>query len=88
MRRGLFPHKRSLDSPDEMEEERRLCYVGMTRARKRLFLSSASSRSQYGETRFQMRSRFVDEIDPEFLEGEGRALCTERRAEGTGYALP
>ena len=45
---GLFPHSRSLDSPALMEEERRLCYVGMTRAEKRLFLSWARSRRRFG----------------------------------------
>ncbi len=85
---GLFPHKRSLDSPAEMEEERRLCYVGMTRARKRLFLSSASSRNQYGETRFQIRSRFVDEIDPEFLESEGgRHVSKGRTGDGVCFTI-
>ena len=68
MEENLFPHSRSVASPKEMEEERRLCYVAMTRARERLFLSSASSRTVYGETRFQIRSRFIDEIDRTLLD--------------------
>ena len=78
MEEGLFPHKRSLESFDQMEEERRLCYVGMTRAKERLFLTSAASRSVFGETRFQTNSRFIEEIDPAFLDstsgtrGKGR----------------
>jgi DNA helicase-2/ATP-dependent DNA helicase PcrA len=69
---GLFPHQRSLDSLEQMEEERRLCYVGMTRAKERLFLTSAASRTVYGETRFQTTSRFLDEINPDFLASIGR----------------
>lgn len=67
MEEGLFPHSRSADSPEELEEERRLCYVGMTRAREELFLFAARSRSVYGESRYQVRSRFIDEISPEFM---------------------
>ncbi|MBI5562042.1 MAG: UvrD-helicase domain-containing protein [Deltaproteobacteria bacterium] len=68
MEEGLFPHARSLDEPDALEEERRLCYVGMTRAKERLFLSSAKTRSMYGETKYRMRSRFVEEVPPECME--------------------
>ncbi len=78
MEEGLFPHKRSLESFDQMEEERRLCYVGMTRAKERLFLTSAASRSIFGETRFQTSSRFLDEIDPAFLDS------TNSRGKGSG----
>ncbi|MBI5642040.1 MAG: UvrD-helicase domain-containing protein [Deltaproteobacteria bacterium] len=67
MEEGLFPHSRSADDPEEIEEERRLCYVGMTRAREELFLYSAKTRTVYGDTRYQMRSRFIDEISPEYL---------------------
>ena len=67
MEEGLFPHSRSKDDPESLEEERRLCYVGMTRARERLRLYSAKTRTVYGETRCQMRSRFIDEIPPELL---------------------
>ncbi|MEE8185169.1 MAG: UvrD-helicase domain-containing protein [Thermodesulfobacteriota bacterium] len=67
MEEGLFPHARSIDDAEEIEEERRLCYVGMTRAMERLFLFSARQRTLFGEPRFQAQSRFIDEIDPEFL---------------------
>ena len=67
MEEGLFPHSRSINDPDSLEEERRLCYVGMTRAREDLYLFSAKTRSVYGETRSQIRSRFIDEIAPEFI---------------------
>jgi DNA helicase-2/ATP-dependent DNA helicase PcrA len=68
MEDGLFPHSRSTGTRDELEEERRLCYVGMTRAMERLFLHSARTRTLFGELRFQTRSRFIEEIDPAFLE--------------------
>ncbi|MBI5047393.1 MAG: UvrD-helicase domain-containing protein [Deltaproteobacteria bacterium] len=70
MEEGLFPHSRSVngDSEDALEEERRLCYVGMTRAMKKLFLFGARERTIYGESRFQGQSRFIDEIDANYLE--------------------
>ena len=68
MEEGLFPHSRSIDDRDELEEERRLCYVGMTRAKKRLYMFSSKQRSVWGETRYRLRSRFIDEIAPEFID--------------------
>jgi DNA helicase-2/ATP-dependent DNA helicase PcrA len=59
---GLVPHSRSLESKESLEEERRLCYVGMTRARDRLTLTWASSRAVFGQRRLAERSRFLDEI--------------------------
>jgi DNA helicase-2/ATP-dependent DNA helicase PcrA len=71
---GLFPHSRSKDSPSMLEEERRLCYVGMTRAEKRLFLTWARSRRRFGsgqEGRSErtIPSRFLKEIPAHFIEG-------------------
>ncbi|HEX2048347.1 MAG TPA: DNA helicase PcrA, partial [Acidimicrobiales bacterium] len=63
---GVFPHLRSLGEPEELEEERRLCYVGITRARQRLYLSHAWSRSLFGSTQYNPPSRFLKEI-PEHL---------------------
>lgn len=60
---GIFPHSRALYEPDEMEEERRLCYVGMTRAREELYLSSAASRMLYGSVQRNPPSRFLADID-------------------------
>ncbi len=65
---GTFPHFRSLDSELEMEEERRLCYVGMTRAEEKLYLSYAKKRFIYGETRYKVPSRFLGEIPEEYLD--------------------
>ena len=59
---GLFPHENSLSSVEGLEEERRLMYVALTRARKRLYLSHAQTRMLHGQTRFNMRSRFFDEM--------------------------
>jgi DNA helicase II / ATP-dependent DNA helicase PcrA len=67
---GLFPHSRSSEDEAELEEERRLCYVGMTRARRRLYLGSANRRRWYGEYRASSPSRFVDEVPDELLERE------------------
>jgi DNA helicase-2/ATP-dependent DNA helicase PcrA len=66
---GLVPHYNSLDSLEELEEERRLCYVGMTRARKRLFLSCANMRRRMGMIEGGTPSRFLSEIPPECLDG-------------------
>jgi DNA helicase-2/ATP-dependent DNA helicase PcrA len=68
---GLLPHSRSLLDADGIEEERRLCYVGMTRARERLVLTWAMSRGVFGQRRLQERSRFLDELPAELLEATG-----------------
>jgi DNA helicase-2/ATP-dependent DNA helicase PcrA len=59
---GLFPHENSITEQDGLEEERRLMYVAVTRARKRLYLSLAQSRMLHGQTRYSIKSRFIDEI--------------------------
>ena len=70
---GLFPHSRSSEDQAELEEERRLCYVGMTRAQRKLHLGSANRRRWYGEYRQAQPSRFIDEVPEELLEREGLA---------------
>jgi DNA helicase-2/ATP-dependent DNA helicase PcrA len=65
---GLFPHSRSSDDEAELEEERRLCYVGITRAQRRLVLTSAARRRTFGEYQGTEPSRFVDEIPRELIE--------------------
>jgi DNA helicase-2/ATP-dependent DNA helicase PcrA len=65
---GLFPHSRSRDSEEELEEERRLCYVGMTRARARLVLTGAARRRVFGEYMASEPSRFIDEVPAALLE--------------------
>jgi DNA helicase II / ATP-dependent DNA helicase PcrA len=68
MEEGLFPHMRSRDDGREIEEERRLCYVGMTRARQLLYLTNALSRELYGTRQDVTPSRFLAEIDPSLLQ--------------------
>ncbi len=67
MEEGVFPHARSLADPAELEEERRLCYVGLTRARERLYLTYAWQRTLYGVTRHNPPSRFLEEIPPHLV---------------------
>lgn len=91
---GVFPHIRSLDDPDELEEERRLAYVGITRARKKLCLSNAWSRSLFGSTQYNPPSRFLKEIPEELLQvapgsraerrGMGGEWDRDRRFGGSG----
>ncbi len=68
MEENLFPHSRSVNEPTGLEEERRLCYVGITRAMKQLFLSYAESRRLHGVDNHYSPSRFIREIPPELLE--------------------
>lgn len=63
MEESIFPHSRALYDASEMEEERRLCYVGMTRAREELYLITASSRLIFGQRMYNVPSRFLGEID-------------------------
>jgi DNA helicase-2/ATP-dependent DNA helicase PcrA len=69
MEESLFPHSRALYSESDMEEERRLCYVGMTRAREELYLSYTSSRMLYGSVQHNPPSRFLSDVDGEFETG-------------------
>ncbi|MFZ0248202.1 ATP-dependent helicase [Candidatus Binatus sp.] len=67
MEEGLFPHSRSADLDEEVEEERRLCYVGMTRARQLLYLTNTLSREIYGVRQESRQSRFLREVDPALI---------------------
>ena len=67
MEEGIFPHSRSFESAKELEEERRLCYVGITRAKKKLYLLSARTRTLYGRTSGTIESRFIKEIDSSLM---------------------
>jgi DNA helicase-2/ATP-dependent DNA helicase PcrA len=80
---GVFPHMRSLGDPAELEEERRLAYVGITRAQDRLYLTSAWSRMLFGGSNYNPPSRFLNEIGPELMEKAGkreRRTASERAA--------
>ncbi|MCD8125189.1 MAG: ATP-dependent DNA helicase PcrA, partial [Lachnospiraceae bacterium] len=90
MEDGLFPGNMSINSDDPMdlEEERRLCYVGMTRAREELILTAARQRMVNGETRYSRVSRFVEEISRNLLQVREPAASVQRRAEAAGSSSP
>ena len=82
---GVFPHLRSLGEPAELEEERRLAYVGITRARERLYLTNAWSRMLYGSTQYNPPSRFLDEIPGELVRHAEGSRETRPRSRGTTF---
>jgi len=67
---GLFPHRMSVDEPGRLEEERRLCYVGMTRAMQKLYLCHAETRRLHGSESYPMPSRFLRELPTELIQEE------------------
>ncbi len=75
---GIFPGHKSMEEPKELEEERRLCYVGITRAKKYLFLTCSKQRTVFGSTSCNPVSRFLKEIPPELLDGYKEALGDEQ----------
>jgi len=81
MEDGLFPGWRSFEKPDGIEEERRLCYVGMTRAMQRLYLTSAEVRTLYGKTDYTKESQFLKELDKSLIDGD--AIYEKRNAAGS-----
>ncbi|MEZ5245933.1 MAG: DNA helicase PcrA [Acidimicrobiales bacterium] len=91
MEDGVFPHIRSLGEPHELEEERRLAYVGITRAMQKLYLTNAWSRMLHGTTQYNPPSRFLDEIPSELVEEVGGSRLRSRRdrssygSSGTSY---
>jgi DNA helicase-2/ATP-dependent DNA helicase PcrA len=85
---GLLPHSRSLTGEDALEEERRLCYVGMTRAMERLCLTWARSRQVFGQRRLSVPSRFLEEIPPDGVETSGSSLPLAARARPEGTRWP
>lgn len=80
MDNDLFPSARSLLEPDKMEEERRLCYVGITRARRKLYFLSAQQRRLYNRLTTQKPSRFIDEIPRQLIKGDGLLLDAVRNS--------
>ncbi len=87
MEEGVFPHLRAIGEPEELEEERRLCYVGVTRARERLYLSHAWCRSLWGDTQYNPPSRFLAEIPDHLVRTGGAPLRTRRSREETRRQL-
>ncbi len=88
MEEGIFPHVRSLGDPDALEEERRLAYVGITRARERLYLTHAWSRLLHGTSQYNPPSRFLDEVPSQLVrEAEGsRSTRAGMRSSGYGWS--
>ncbi|BEP12362.1 DNA helicase PcrA [Acidothermaceae bacterium B102] len=93
---GVFPHMRSLGDPKELEEERRLAYVGITRARQRLYISRASVRSSWGAPQWNPPSRFLDEIPVDLVDWRRTAATSRtepaqasvaRKVEGGGFSF-
>jgi DNA helicase-2/ATP-dependent DNA helicase PcrA len=82
---GLFPHQRSVQDLESLEEERRLCYVGITRAMKNLYLSYAEQRRLHGVDSYNMPSRFLQEIPPELLEELRPRIQLARPGAAAGY---
>ena len=87
MEEGLFPHQRSLEEPGRLEEERRLCYVGMTRAMRQLYLTYAEVRRLHGSEHYTSPSRFLGEIPPQLM-SEVRAQAHLGRPWRTGFTQP
>jgi DNA helicase-2/ATP-dependent DNA helicase PcrA len=86
MEDGVFPHLRTLGDPVELEEERRLAYVGITRARRRLFVSRAVTRSAWGQPSYYPASRFLDEVPDELIDWERTASTGRGGAAGSAPA--
>ena len=82
MELGLFPSYRAVDRGDGLEEERRLCYVGMTRAKQRLYMSSAEQRMLYGKTEYTSESPFLKEIDRKYMTGDA---VYDKRGQGVSF---
>ncbi len=88
MEEGLFPGMRSMNTEDEMEEERRLCYVGITRAKEKLFLTHTETRTLFGTTKYNMKSRFLKEIPKDFVSEEKYRSVNEEIFEYAGVKKP
>lgn len=93
MEDGIFPSSRSMDSPESMEEERRLAYVGITRAKEKLYMTYAKQRMLFGSRQWNTRSKFIKEIDKRCIEKEDGTVITHKGSEesispsGRNYSL-
>jgi len=83
MEEGLFPHENSMSDHDGLEEERRLMYVAITRARKRLYLSHSQTRMLHGQTRYNLKSRFFDELPEDAL----KWITPKNQGFGAGFGM-
>jgi DNA helicase-2/ATP-dependent DNA helicase PcrA len=80
MEDGILPHSRSMGEPEEMEEERRLCYVGMTRAKRRLYLIHTFRRTRFGSQAISEPSRFLRDIPSRLIKGREARAAARRKA--------
>ena len=87
MEHGLFPHQRSATDPKELAEERRLAYVGLTRARKRLYLTRSEVRSMWGQSQYNPASQFIEEIPAELVEWKREGASRQSGGWGSGAAI-
>ena len=86
LEQGTFPHSRSLEDASELSEERRLAYVGITRAKRRLYVTRAAVRAQWGQANEMLPSQFLDEIPDELIDWRRRETDSERMRTGWGGA--
>src|SRR5690625_2632843 len=84
MEHGVFPHQRAMADPEQLAEERRLAYVGLTRAQQRLYLSRAESRSQWGQVQYNPPSQFLADIPEQLVEHTAESTAASRRVSGGG----
>jgi DNA helicase-2/ATP-dependent DNA helicase PcrA len=84
MEHGVFPHQRSMTDAKELAEERRLAYVGLTRARERLYLTRAEQRSLWGQSQYNPASQFLDEIPSHLLEWKREGSMSSGWGSGSG----
>ncbi|MFN2186661.1 MAG: 3'-5' exonuclease, partial [Anaerolineae bacterium] len=84
MEEGLFPHSRSMDDPEQMEEERRLCYVGVTRAKERLYFLHTFRRTLYGESSVREPSRFLQDFPDHLVKGKEKKPAARQESLGLG----
>jgi DNA helicase-2/ATP-dependent DNA helicase PcrA len=87
MEHGLFPHQRSATDPKELAEERRLAYVGLTRARKRLYLTRSEVRSMWGQSQYNPASQFIEEIPAELVEWKREGASRQGGGWGSGAGI-
>nr|WP_160667581.1 DNA helicase PcrA [Pseudarthrobacter sp. ATCC 49987] len=87
MEHGLFPHQRSATDPKELAEERRLAYVGLTRARKRLYLTRSEVRSMWGQSQYNPASQFIEEIPAELVEWRREGSTRQAGGWGSGASI-
>jgi DNA helicase-2/ATP-dependent DNA helicase PcrA len=80
MEEGLFPHSRSMDDPEQMEEERRLCYVGVTRAKERIYFLHTFRRTLYGESSIREPSRFLRDVPEHLVKGRERKQSARQQS--------